>query len=972
MQRLLLICFLFLQAFSLSAQNGSHQPYSNYWFPNDLLTWSSATDTTAKFNRGKVPLAARFTDTASAPCGANRPAGLKMASLAITNGTTSGNPSQGYDHAGEYAFGFWQYLDYFVMWGGSASEGLILTPSATWIDAGHRNGVKVMGTIFLPPTAYGGQLQWVNDLVQTSANGSYPIADKLITIANYYGFDGWFINQETGGGNAALGEKVISFMKYFQAHKTSNLEIMWYDAMLPTGTVGWQQQLNNANVRMFQDTNTLVSQSMFIDFTWTATKLANSKTKAQSINRNPYDLYAGIDVQANGYNTTVNWNGIFPTLTNPNTSVGLYVPSWTFHSSPDKNNIPLFYQREMDFWIGANGSPCQPPASGNWPGFAQYFLEKSVISTIPFITRFNTGHGTNGFWIGGQSLTTKQWHNQSAQDIQPTWRWIRESSGTPLSVDWDFTDAYNGGNSLKVSGVLNSANTTNIRLYNTKLLLASGNESLKITYKLPSAGASDMKVAIAFTDAPTTFIYLPCNTGAPAGWTTDSFSLNAYHNKTISTIGLRFESAAAVSNYSINIGEIAVTDNAATTPAPATAVTLETFTGCDNAELYVNYTSSTSTDIWYYDIYRVMANNTRQWLGRTSNNVFYVKNIKKLTGETAATIAVVAVNKYGKESAAATQSFTWPAPPQSANYSVSFDGSTKYINAGAVNLSGTAISLDGWVYARSFKNTSPYISSIMGIEENGQNTAELRFGDAGLDSNKLQFVLSIGGNTQKLAANTACAANQWYRVTGTYDGTTMKLYINGQLNITMPVTGAVSANGTFYIGRNWDDTRILNGYIDEVRAWKKALSAAEIAADTCSVSPAATSLEGYWTFDNCAGFANDKTANGHDGMPQHMTAADWATQAPCAQPTGIAEQNMAVDAVMVYPNPTGKDKGFTIRRSNNTEALFYLYDATGNVIQKEALTSREQTLSAAGLSSGIYLYRVVQKDKIITGKLTVL
>ena len=40
---------------------------------------------------------------------------------------------------------------------------------------------------------------------QTSAFGAFldPVADKLIEVANYYGFDGWFINQETAGGNAA-------------------------------------------------------------------------------------------------------------------------------------------------------------------------------------------------------------------------------------------------------------------------------------------------------------------------------------------------------------------------------------------------------------------------------------------------------------------------------------------------------------------------------------------------------------------------------------------------------------------------------------------------------------------------------------------------------------------------------------------------------------------------------------------------
>jgi len=148
--------------------------------------------------------------------------------------STSGNPSQGAAVFDVYAFNYWQYTDRLVLWGGSAGEGLILAPTSDVIDAGHRNGVPIYGTIFFPPTAYGGQIQWVEDFVQNSG-GVFPVADKLIEVADYYKFDGWFINQETAGGNAALAQDMRDMMEYIQLN--SDINIMWYDAMVEYSVV---------------------------------------------------------------------------------------------------------------------------------------------------------------------------------------------------------------------------------------------------------------------------------------------------------------------------------------------------------------------------------------------------------------------------------------------------------------------------------------------------------------------------------------------------------------------------------------------------------------------------------------------------------------------------------------------------------------------------------------------------------------
>ena len=259
----------------------SDQPFASYWFPLEILSWSPTTDPDAPYNRSGVLLKNKYVDSITIVNPNARVNEARVNPLSAF-APTSDNPSQGSLNINYYTFSFWQYVDQLVFWGGSAGEGLILAPNPTIIDAAHRNGVKILGNVFFPPTAYGGQFQWVNDFLQKSGN-TFPVADKLIEVAEYYGFDGWFINQETAGGNSQTATNMRDFMIYFQ--ENSSLEIEWYDAMTESGAISWQNQLNSQNDWYFQWGDTLVSETMFLNFWWSAAGLTNSRALAQSLNR---------------------------------------------------------------------------------------------------------------------------------------------------------------------------------------------------------------------------------------------------------------------------------------------------------------------------------------------------------------------------------------------------------------------------------------------------------------------------------------------------------------------------------------------------------------------------------------------------------------------------------------------------------------------------------------------------------------
>ena len=65
----------------------------------------------------------------------------------------------------------------------------------------------------------------------TRENGKFIYAKKLFEIAKYFGFDGWFINEETGGGSIDQWTEFIrQFNEYADAEGYKDMEIQWYQA----------------------------------------------------------------------------------------------------------------------------------------------------------------------------------------------------------------------------------------------------------------------------------------------------------------------------------------------------------------------------------------------------------------------------------------------------------------------------------------------------------------------------------------------------------------------------------------------------------------------------------------------------------------------------------------------------------------------------------------------------------------------
>ncbi|MDF2544664.1 MAG: glycoside hydrolase family 85, partial [Herbinix sp.] len=459
-----------------------NQPNAPYWFPAQLLEWNPEEAEDLDLFVSNVPLKDRVDKSKLVKSNPTQIIDFQVAALSIMNASTSGNSPHGLNRFDANTFSYWQYVDQLVYWGGSAGEGLIVPPTADVIEAAHINGVPVLGTIFLAPEAWGGKIEWLDDFLKTDDHGQFLLVDKLIEVCTVLGFDGWFINQEVGGTakdplTKEYADKMVSFVQQYHEKAEDKLSLMWYDSMTEEGKISYQNALTDQNDAYLIDNNGKKgAESMFLNFWWTESQLAwqdlllKSNEKARAVGINPYDIYAGIDVQANGIMTRINWN-LFQKNNVPHTSIGLYCPSWTYFAA---KSIDDFERNENAMWVNEHGNPTIPTKASqySWHGISTYAIEKTVVNQLPFITSFNKGNGYS-FFINGEKVSDQDWNNRSITDVMPTYRWIlNQEEGNKLKPDIDYTDAYYGGNSIRLYGAMEAAKKSELTLYSSVLVIS--------------------------------------------------------------------------------------------------------------------------------------------------------------------------------------------------------------------------------------------------------------------------------------------------------------------------------------------------------------------------------------------------------------------------------------------------------------------------------------------------------------------
>ncbi len=161
---------------------------------------------------------------------------------------------------------------------------------------------------------------------------------------------------------------------------------------------------------------------------------------------------------------------------------------------------------------------------------------------------------------------------------------------------------------------------------------------------------------------------------------------------------------------------------------------------------------------------------------------------------------------------------------------LAFDGSNDYVSvpdSNSLDLS-TALTLEAWV--------RPTASSGWRTVMLKENNSELAYAMYARESTNRPSgwirTNPTSGSSKSVAGTSGLALNTWTHLTTTYDGSNMRLYVNGSLVRTQATTGTLYNSGNpLKFGGNAVWGEYFAGQLDEIRIYNRALTQTEIQTD---------------------------------------------------------------------------------------------------------------------------------------------
>lgn len=255
--------------------------------------------------------------------------------------------------------------------------------------------------------------------------------DSLLKCCKHFKFEGWLINIECEVPTAKV-DQLIYFLSSLREKITRNIKngkIFWYDSVVSTGKLTWQNSINEKNFVFFDN-----SDNILLNYNWGDKQIKETNETLTKYGSSKRGAFFGIDIFGRGQVAGFETHKTLSRITDY--SVGFFATGWTFEKlgemltmdikkrNGDVNINKVFLDRNEYFWKSL------------WK-----YLPTFPYNNLPFTTFFCVGSGESFFEsgnkIGGPFFTL------ASQSLQPS---------VPIhnKAERCFSDAVNGGCCLNI------------------------------------------------------------------------------------------------------------------------------------------------------------------------------------------------------------------------------------------------------------------------------------------------------------------------------------------------------------------------------------------------------------------------------------------------------------------------------------------------------------------------------------------
>jgi len=284
-----------------------------------------------------------------------------------------------------------------------------------------------------------------------------------------------------------------------------------------------------------------------------------------------------------------------------------------------------------------------------------------------------------------------------------------------------------------------------------------------------------------------------------------------------------------------------------------------------------------------------------------------------------------------------------------------------------------AFTIQAWIYPTQFR-ANYYEGSVISKESSNGGYA-LNVGGDG------QARIVIGANNwyEAVVPAKTISLNKWTHIAGVYDGSTVKIYINGVLKATTSTTGALKINSTpLYIGASPEfSSREFIGGIDEVSIWNKALTASEInSLKDYLLQGNENGLTAYYHLNEGPGslVAIDVSANKNNGTIQNIDIEkSWmlGVGLRLKVPSALSLVNSLSD-IVVYPS-ISNDFVYVKLPNEKTKTKLVITDIQGRTVTSKEIVnnSSDFKVDVHNFTKGIYFFTFNRLSNRKTVKITI-